>query len=75
MNNKGIIYRLIFEQGCSVFLIAKKLKTSEAQIYRCLNGEDFPPGAEDKLKMLWLDLVELDKVPKRQETLGEKLNK
>jgi len=58
LNNKSIIFRLIFEQGCPVFVIAKKLKMSEAEIYRYLNGEKISPDAEAKLKGLWLDLVE-----------------
>jgi hypothetical protein len=57
LNHKGIIYRLIFELGCPVFVIAKKLKMSEVEIYRLLNGEKVPPEAEDKLKCLWLDLA------------------
>jgi hypothetical protein len=44
--------------GCPVFLIAKALKTSEAEIYRFLNGEKMPPGAEDKLKKLLLDFID-----------------
>jgi len=47
-----------------VFIIAKKLKTSQSQIYRCLNGEKVPSGAEDKLKELWLDQVEMGEAPK-----------
>jgi len=54
---KSILFRLVFELGAPVFVIAKTLKTSEAEIYRFLNGEKMPPGAEDKLKRLWLDLV------------------
>jgi hypothetical protein len=52
----GIIFRLIFELGCPVFVIAKALKTSEAEIYRLLNAEKMPPATEDKLKRLCMDL-------------------
>jgi len=55
---KSIIFRLIFELGCPVFVIAKTLKTSEAEIYRLLNGEEMPPGTEDKLKRLWLHFID-----------------
>ncbi len=58
MIEKGIIFRLIFELGCPVFVIAKALKTSEAEIYRFLNGERIPPEAEARLKRLWMDLVD-----------------
>jgi hypothetical protein len=34
-----------------VFVIAKKLETSEAQVYRYLNGEKIPPEEEGKLKI------------------------
>jgi hypothetical protein len=40
-----------------VFIIAKTLGTSEAEVYRYLNGEKMSPDAEDKLKRLWQDLV------------------
>ena len=40
-----------------MFVIAKQLKTSEAEIYRYLNGEKIPPEVEARLKRLWLDLV------------------
>jgi len=53
---KSIIFRLIFELGCPVFLIAKALKTSEAEVYRFLNGKKMSPGEEDKLKRLCMDL-------------------
>jgi hypothetical protein len=39
LNEKILIYRLIIEMGCPVFVIAKRLDTSEAEIYRFLNGE------------------------------------
>jgi hypothetical protein len=55
---KSIIFRLIFEKGCPVFVIAKTLKTSEVEIYRLLNGEKMPHGAEDKLKKLWMELID-----------------
>ena len=54
---KGIIFRMIFEQGVPVFVIAKKLDTSETEIYRYLNGEKIPREMEVKLKKLMLDLV------------------
>jgi len=57
LNEKGIIFRMIFEQGVPVFVIAKALKTNEAEIYRYLNGEKIPREAEIKLKKLMLDLV------------------
>jgi len=57
LNEKSIIFRLIFEQGVPVFVIAKNLNTSEAEIYRYLNGEKIPPEKEVKLKKLMLDLV------------------
>jgi hypothetical protein len=57
LNEKGIIFRLIFELGCPVFVIAKNLNTSEAEIYRYLDGEKLPLEAEIKLKRLWLALV------------------
>ena len=60
LNEKSIIFRMIFEQGCPVFVIAKALNTSEAEIYRYLRGEKIPPESENKLKRLWLDLVEMD---------------
>jgi hypothetical protein len=44
-----------------VFLIAKTLRTSEAEIYRYLNGEKVPREAEDKLKRLWMDFIDIDK--------------
>ena len=58
MYEKSIIFRLIFELGCPVFVIAKRLGTSEAEVYWLLNGEKMPPGAEFKLKRLWQDLVD-----------------
>jgi hypothetical protein len=58
LNEKGIIFKLIFQMGCPVFLIAKVLETSEAEVYRLLNGEKMPPGAEDKLKKLLLDFID-----------------
>jgi len=57
LNEKSIIYRLIFKFGVPVFLIAKILGTSEAEVYRYLNGGKMPPGMEDKLKRLWMDFV------------------
>ena len=60
MNEKSIIFRLIFEQGVPVFVIAKALKTNEAEIYRYLNGEKMPPEAEARLKGFWQDLVRMD---------------
>ena len=59
MNEKSIVFRLIFEQGCPVFVIAKKLNTSEIEIYRFLNGEKISSEAEKKLELLWLDLVDM----------------
>jgi predicted transcriptional regulator len=56
---KGIIFRFIFEKGCPVFVIAKTLGTSEAEVYRYLNGEKIPHESELKLKRLWKDLVKL----------------
>jgi hypothetical protein len=53
-----IIFRLIFELGVPVFVIAKTLGTSEAEIYGYLNRGKIPPEAEDRLKILWLDLVD-----------------
>ena len=64
MNNKGTIFRLIFEMGCPVFLIAKKLDTSEAEIYRYLDGEKIPSEVEARLKRLWQALVEMDEASK-----------
>jgi len=61
VNEKNIIFRLIFEMGCPVFVIAKALDTSEAEIYRFLNGKKIPPEAEEKLKSLWLDLVDINR--------------
>ncbi len=57
MNEKSIIFRMIFEKGCPVFVIAKVLNTSEAEIYRYLNGEKMSREVTVKLKRLWLDLV------------------
>lgn len=51
---------MIFELGCPVFVIAKNLKTSEAEVYRYLSGEKIPPEADAKLKEFWLNLAELD---------------
>jgi hypothetical protein len=47
--------------GCPVFVIAKALGTSEAEVYRLLNAEKMPPATEDKLKRLWLDFIDIDK--------------
>jgi hypothetical protein len=58
LNEKGIIFQLIFELGCPVFLIARALKTSETEIYRFLNGEKMPHDAEVKLKRLWMDFID-----------------
>lgn len=57
LNEKSIIFRLIFELGCPVFVIAKTLGTSEVGVYRYLNGEKMSRKAEVKLKRLWQDLV------------------
>jgi hypothetical protein len=46
--------------GYPVFVIAKKLDTSEVEIYRFLNGEKMSSDAEKKLKLLWLDLVDIN---------------
>ena len=54
---KGIIFRMIFEQGVPVFVIAKALKTNEAEIYRYLNGEKMPREVKENLKLLWQYLV------------------
>lgn len=43
-----------------MFIIAKRLGTSEAEVYRLLNGEKVPPGVEDKLKRLWMNIVRVD---------------
>jgi hypothetical protein len=48
---KSIIYRLIFEMGCPVFVIAKDLDTSEAEIFRYINGEKIPPEAKKKIEV------------------------
>jgi hypothetical protein len=60
LNEKGIIFRMIFEQGVPVFVIAKALDTSEAEIYRYLNGEKIPPETEARLKGFWQDLAKMD---------------
>ena len=57
MIENSIIFRLIFQMGCPVFVIAKTLGTSEVEVYRYLNGEKIPSDAEIKLKRLWQDLV------------------
>ena len=62
MNENSIVFRLIFEQGVPVFLIAKALKTNEAEIYRYLNGEKIPSEVEARLKRFYQDLYEMDKV-------------
>ena len=54
---KGIIFRLIFEIGIPVFVIAKALDTSEIEVYRYLNGEKMSREVEVKLKRLWLNFV------------------
>ena len=64
MNNKDIIFRLIFELGYSVYFIAKALGTSEAEIYRYLDGEKIPSEVEARLKRLWQALVEMDEASK-----------
>jgi len=56
---KGIIFRMIFEQGVPVFVIAKALDTSEIEVYRYLNGEKMSREVEVKLKRLWLNFVEV----------------
>ena len=56
---KGIIFRLIFEIGIPVFVIAKALDTSEIEVYRYLNGEKMSREVEVKLKRLWLNFVEV----------------
>ena len=61
LNEKNLIFRLVFKMGCPVFVIAKKLNTSETEIYRFLNGENISSDAKKKLKLLWMDLVELGK--------------
>lgn len=58
MIEKSILFRLIFEIGVPVFVIVKTLGTSEAEIYGYLNRGKIPPEAEDRLKILWLDLVD-----------------
>jgi hypothetical protein len=60
LNNKGIIFRMVFELGCPVFIIAKKLDTSEALIYRYLSGEKIPRETEARLKGFWMDLIDRD---------------
>ena len=62
MNEKGIIFRLIFELGCPVFVIAKKLKTSETSIYKYLSGEKIPSEVEARLKGFWQDLVKMSEL-------------
>jgi hypothetical protein len=44
--------------GCPPYVIARALDTSEAEVYRYLNGEKMSREAEVKLKRLWLDLVD-----------------
>jgi hypothetical protein len=53
---------MIFEQGCPVFVIAKALGTSEAQIYRYLGDEKIAPEKKVKLKKFMVDLVEMNNV-------------
>jgi hypothetical protein len=60
----GIIFRLIFELGCPVFLIAKNLGTSEVEILRHLNGKRLSSDKKDKLKLLWTDLVAMNDIKK-----------
>jgi hypothetical protein len=48
--------------GCPVFVIAKTLKTSEAEIYRYLTGKSLSRKAKFKLKMLWIDLMNMDEI-------------
>jgi len=64
LNEKNIIYRLIFEMGFPVFVIAKTLDTSETEIYRFLNGEKISSNAKKKLKLLWLNLVDMEEIQK-----------
>ena len=59
LNEKSIIFRMIFEQGVPVFVIAKALDTSEVEVYRYLNGEKMSHEVEVKLKRLWLNFVEV----------------
>ena len=59
MNEKGIIFRLIFQMGCPAFILAKAIDASEAEIYRYLNGEKMSHEVEVKLKRLWLNFVEV----------------
>jgi hypothetical protein len=37
--------------GCPVFVIAKDLDTSEAEIFRYINGEKIPPEAKKKIEV------------------------
>jgi hypothetical protein len=61
INGANMISKMVFELGCPVFVIAKALQTSEAEVYKILNGKEIPPGADIKLKALWLDLVGVSK--------------
>ena len=60
LNEKGIIFKLIFELGCPVFVIARTLGTSEVEVYRYLTGKSLSRKANFKLKMLWMDLMDMD---------------
>jgi hypothetical protein len=61
LNEKNIIFQLIFKLGIPVFVIAKFLKTNETEIYEYLNGKRIPTEAEAKLKELWLDLIDMQR--------------
>ena len=65
MYEKNIICRLIFERGCPVFVIAKTLVISEAEVYRYLNGEKISDGTKVRLKSLWQNLIEMEKELKK----------
>ena len=60
MNEKGIIFRLIFQMGCPVFVIANAIDASEAEIYRYLNGKKMPRETEVQLKRLSQGLIEME---------------
>jgi len=60
MYENSIIFKLIFELGCPIFIIAKALGTSEVEVYRYLTGKSLSPDKKDKLKLLWTDLLAMN---------------
>ena len=48
-----------------MFVIAKRLGTNEAEVYRYLNGEKMSRKDYAMLKKLWIDLVEKEKAAKK----------